>query len=349
MIDYLIVGHGLAGAILSQELLKANKRIMVFNEPSMNSASLVAGGLYNPITGRKMVKTWNADKLFPLIEPFYSALESELDAKFLNNIGIYRPFLSIEEQNEWQGKSAADEYAPYVEQVYTSSQSKHQLNDPFGGLQLKMAGYVDTKKLITANKKCLKDKGIYKELMFKQDQLEIQEPGFRYAGEEYQRIIFCNGYNLVGKGWFDWLPYRPVKGEILNIELDKEINTILNRGVFILPTAGTSSRVGSTYNWREIDDLPTKEGQEEIEEKLQKIYKGSYSVESAAAGIRPATKDRRPFIGLEPENENVGIFNGFGSKGVSLIPYYAKMFVKYLEGKGDLDSEVNVYRYFSLS
>ena len=77
MYDYLIIGHGLAGAILSRELLDKGKKVLVFNEPTLNSASLVAGGLYNPITGRKMVKTWNADNTFPLIEPYYRSFEQK--------------------------------------------------------------------------------------------------------------------------------------------------------------------------------------------------------------------------------------------------------------------------------
>lgn len=346
MLDYLIIGHGLAGAVLSHELLSAGKKVMVLNDPSLNSASRVAGGLYNPITGRKMVKTWNADKIFPVIEPFYSSLEEKLGTRFLYNIGIYRPFLSIEEQNEWQGK--VSDYAPYVGHIYTSSREEYSINDKFGGLHLKNAGYVDTKSLLSANKKYLLDKGSYRELMFKDRQLEQANGRMKYADLEFNRLIFCNGYNYVDNPWFSWLPFRPVKGEILTAELEIEAETILNRGIFILPVSDGKSRIGSTYNWKEINNEPSDEGRKEIEEKLKNLYNGEYRIESVDAGIRPATKDRRPFIGLHPENRQVGIFNGFGSKGVSLIPYYARNFVDSLECDGELDEEVNICRYFSL-
>ncbi|MEQ6120788.1 FAD-dependent oxidoreductase [Reichenbachiella sp. MALMAid0571] len=349
MIDYLIVGHGLAGAVLSQELLKAGKTVMVLDDPSISSASEVAAGLYNPVTGRKMVKTWNADKLFPEIEPFYSSLEKQINANFFHPIGIYRPFLSVEEQNEWQGKVATKEYIPYVERIFTSSRKEYLLHDEHGGLLLKNAGYVDTKVLINANKKFLMNKGNYLESMFKNHLLEEEVGYCRYEGLEFKKLIFCNGFNQQGNTWFDWLPFRPVKGEILRVEVENKIDTILNRGIFILPLNEKYCRIGSTYNWRKIDNLPSEEGKNEIEDKLKKLYKGNYKIADADAGIRPATKDRRPFMGLHPENEHIGIFNGFGSKGVSLIPFYAKNFVEYLEKGGELDAEVDVYRYFSLS
>ncbi|MCY7359141.1 MAG: FAD-dependent oxidoreductase, partial [Rudanella sp.] len=55
-----------------------------------------------------------------------------------------------------------------------------------------------------------------------------------------------------------------------------------------------------------------------------------------------------PFIGIHPQHPSVGIFGGFGSKGVSLSPYLAHQFARHLlEGK-DLDNEVNIQRCLSL-
>jgi glycine/D-amino acid oxidase-like deaminating enzyme len=64
-------------------------------------------------------------------------------------------------------------------------------------------------------------------------------------------------------------------------------------------------------------------------------------------GIRPATQDRRPFVGSLPE-KSVGIFNGFGSKSVSISPYFAKAFIQELRGEKELDFEVSIRRYSHL-
>ena len=58
MIDYIIVGQGICGTLMSYYLQKEGKNIMVVDEAKPNTASLVASGIINPITGRGMVKTW---------------------------------------------------------------------------------------------------------------------------------------------------------------------------------------------------------------------------------------------------------------------------------------------------
>ena len=74
-IDFLLIGQGLAGSALGYRLKKAGFKIKLLDQPDLNQSTKIAAGLYNPVTGRKMVKTWNADQLFPEIEPFYQELE----------------------------------------------------------------------------------------------------------------------------------------------------------------------------------------------------------------------------------------------------------------------------------
>ncbi|MEL7147583.1 MAG: FAD-dependent oxidoreductase, partial [Bacteroidota bacterium] len=117
--DYLIIGQGIAGSLLAIELLKRGATVDIINKTDRQSSSYVAAGLYNPITGRKMVKTWNADKVFPLLEPYYSELEQQMKARFLFPTKIYRPFLAMEEQNEWQGRIADGDYHTMIEELKT--------------------------------------------------------------------------------------------------------------------------------------------------------------------------------------------------------------------------------------
>ena len=73
-IEVLIVGQGLAGSLLALELEKRGRKIHVVDNNPSTSSSKVAAGLYNPITGRKMTKTWMADELFPNLVNYYEAL-----------------------------------------------------------------------------------------------------------------------------------------------------------------------------------------------------------------------------------------------------------------------------------
>ena len=58
-VDYLIVGLGLAGLAFVEELIKANKSFIVFEDDSQTS-SLVAGGVYNPVILKRFSPVWNA-------------------------------------------------------------------------------------------------------------------------------------------------------------------------------------------------------------------------------------------------------------------------------------------------
>ena len=81
-IDFLLVGQGIAGSLLGYELLERGHSIVIFDPVIENTSSNKAGGLYNPITGRNMVKTWLADELFNGLADYYKNLEKELMEKF---------------------------------------------------------------------------------------------------------------------------------------------------------------------------------------------------------------------------------------------------------------------------
>jgi hypothetical protein len=59
MIDYLIIGSGLAGCIFRSGITKENYFVMDNN--SQNS-SKIAAGLYNPVILKRFSEVWNAQE-----------------------------------------------------------------------------------------------------------------------------------------------------------------------------------------------------------------------------------------------------------------------------------------------
>ena len=104
--------------------------------------------------------------------------------------------------------------------------------------------------------------------------------------------------------------------------------------------------VGSTYDRNILSFEPQASGIRDLKQRLSKLFKGSYRIIDKRAGVRPATYDRKPFIGLHQKFKTLGIFNGFGTKGVSLTPYFASQFADYLIGQSEIDKEVDVQRTF---
>jgi glycine/D-amino acid oxidase-like deaminating enzyme len=345
--DYLIVGQGLAGTLVAKHFMDKGLAVKVVSRYGLTNASLVAGGLYNPITGRKMVKTWNCDALFQYLTPFYRTMEQELKTKFLHERPIYRPFLDIEAQNEWMGKSSDLSYTDYVDQVYTDSVYP-VLQDDFGGIMLKQSGYLDTKTFVESFGKLLIDQNLAIDEEFDQNALKLEGDIIKYNEVEAEGIVFCDGIGALKNPLFDWLPFRPVKGELLTIESPHIPDVIYNRGVFVIGKSNNQCTVGATYDHSDLSLETTQKGKYQLIEKLEKLINFEYLVVNQKAGIRPATKDRRPFVGKHPKHQNVFILNGLGAKGVSLGPFYAKQLVNYIIGNGHIDEEVNIERYFSL-
>ena len=63
------------------------------------------------------------------------------------------------------------------------------------------------------------------------------------------------------------------------------------------------------------------------------------------AGIRPTVKDRRPLLGVHPAHHQLAIFNGMGTKGVMLAPYFANHLVNHLENDDKLLPEIDIVRF----
>lgn len=343
-IDFLIIGQGLAGTALAYRLEQSGQRIMLLDQPGANQSSRVAAGLFNPVTGRKMVKSWMAERLFPEIEPFYEELEKLTGRQFLIRKKIYRPFLSIEEQNEWMGHSGDPAIGLFIEKIFTESQYP-QMKDPFGGVLLKLSGWLNINELLEGMAMHFGRKLLQED--FDENLLEKTSAGWEYRDISTKNLIFCNGLGAMKSRFFNYLPFAPVKGEILEVEQDFDPDFIANRGVFRVQLDKGIYRVGSTYTWHDLDLGPTESAKEEILGKLQELVKVPVqSVLSHKIGIRPATKDRKPFLGKHPLEDSVYIFNGFGAKGVSLIPYFSKMMVEYLIKSQPVSAEVDIARYF---
>lgn len=344
-IDFLLIGQGLAGTALGYRLKKAGKKIRIIDLPLGNKSSRVAAGLYNPVTGRKMVKTWNADLLFPEIKPFYNELEEVTGQKFLLEKAIYRPFVSIEEQNEWMGNSSDPTFAQYLEKILTHSQSSF-IKDPFGGVLLRKSGWLNINLMLDGM-------GIYfgEDLIsdrFEEEELIWENDSWTYRQFHFKSVVYCNGLGAMESRFFGGLPFAPVKGEILEVNQEFCPDYILNRGVFRVHLGNQIHRVGSTYTKHDLDEGATDAARKEILDRLTELVKVPINeVMSHKTGIRPATRDRKPFLGKHPKEQSVYIFDGFGAKGVSLIPYYSKMMVSNILNHLPISKEVDIARYFN--
>lgn len=347
MYDYIIVGQGIAGSVLSYTLLQKGKKILVVDKGNLDSSSAVAAGLFNPIIGKKMVKTWEAEKLFPFLLGFYKSLQEELKEEIFFEKSVYKPFPSIEDQNFWVSNNASGD-SDFVEGTVLKEKYVGLVDNEYGGFETKASGFVDVKKMLLAVKEYLKKNAVYRDDVVKLEELTMHEDKVSWKGVEAKKIIFCEGYHAIENPFFKWLPFNPVKGETITVKIKNfNVDSILNRKVFMIPLSEDTYKVGATFDWILDTDI-TEQAKEELSAKLKTLIKVPFEIIDQEAGIRPAVHDRRPLIGLHPEYLSVAIFNGLGTKGISLAPYFAEQFYNFLENAGELDPTTNIKRFYPL-
>jgi glycine/D-amino acid oxidase-like deaminating enzyme len=347
--DYLIVGQGIAGTSLAMHLLDLGKKILIVSDSSAPSSSKVAAGIFNPLTGKKLVKTWLADDLFPYARGFYNYLEAFMGAKFVHQAPIYRPFRSIAEQNTYLAQTEDPKIASYVKQSGDPADLSAYIHADFGGLEVIQSGWIDLPVLLTHCRDYFLEYEMLVDERFDITAVSVSQDAVVWKGNTFGKMILCQGFMALENKFFNWLPFAPVKGQILDIATDVPLpGYIVNQGIFLFPTNENTARVGATYSWDPLDWEATKEATEELSEKLDGLLKTPYQIKAETAGIRPSVLDRRPLIGVHPEHHNVAIFNGLGTKGVTLAPFFANELAQHLENGKELNPLVNIQRYFSL-
>jgi glycine oxidase len=348
--DFILVGHGLAGSILAHTLAAHNYSVLVIDEPKANSASNVAAGLMNPLAGKRFAKSWLADTLVPFATAFYQELEHKRGVRLFHPKPILKLFSSVEEQNNWMGKSAGQSYGDFIKTVYTALPPSETVRQEQGGILIDRGGYLDVPLLLETLRQIRVARQELVADRFDLNYLNPEEDKVRYKGWTAKNIIFCEGYQGANNPYFGWLPFSLNKGEVLAIKPARSIGTeqIYNKGVYVLPQPEGALRVGATYNWRTVDETPTEAGKDELCAKIEDILKVPFTVLEHKAGIRPAVRDRRPLIGTHPKYSRIKIFNGMGSKGVMMAPYLAHHFVQVLRGTEELLPEINILRYITL-
>jgi glycine oxidase len=344
-VDYIIVGQGLAGSCLALQLLFRGRKILVIDQQHPNAATLVAAGLFNPITGRKMAKTWMADELFPYLCNFYKKAEAFTNSNFFHPMPLYRPFVSVEEQNEWMARSSEDSFIPYINTLYTNPVSEHQVKNGLGGLLVKQCGYVNTADFYGAVRRHLAGTGALLDERFDETALIIGSSSVSYKEWTAPKIIYCMGEQIRQSKYFSWLPINPLKGETLTIKTAENVSVIYNRGVYVVPDIW---KVGATYSKQDDSRSVTEEGRNELMMKLEELVTFPFTVTGQDWGFRPTTPDRRPLLGSHPKIEHLVLFNGLGTKGVSLAPYFSEVLTAWMEKEAPLNRLVNVSRYKSV-
>lgn len=345
MIDYLIVGCGLAGVGFAETAIQNEKQVLVIDTDVQN-ASKVAAGLYNPVILKRFTPVWNAEKQLQLLDSFYATIGEKLKVQFDFKTPILRKFFSIEEQNNW---FIASDKIGLTSFLSTNLIVKKfmGIDSPFDYGEVLATGFIDVAKLLEKYKIYLRDNHQLRNEIFCHEKLNIHLDYVVYNGIKAKHIIFAEGYSMSSNPFFSDLPLDGAKGELLLIKAPYlKLDVIVNTSIFILPLGNDIFKVGSTYNWTDKTNAPTPEGKQDLLDKLKEILSCDFEVISHYAGVRPTVKDRKPLVGTHSVYKRIHVLNGLGTRGVMLGPAMAKELFDNIEFGIPLSPEVNITRFY---
>ena len=344
-VDYLIIGQGICGTMLSWFLHKEGKSFAVIDDSSEHASSKVAAGIINPITGRRYVTTWMIGEIMPFALQAYKELETYLNAQLISEKSIIDFFPSAQMRNAFIDRIAEND--TYLHAFPDQNHFNQYFNYDFGCGEISPAYIVHLQLLLTLwGKKLVEWKALI-EQKFNADELTVTGDTIRYQEVVAEKIIFCDGVAATHNPWFQLLPFAPNKGEALIIECQEMINRhIFKKGMLLAPLPVEHTYwVGSNYQWEFQDDRPSEPFYRQTTELLKHWLKAPFSVIEHKAAVRPATIERRPFVGFHPLYSNVGILNGMGTKGTSLAPFFACQLTQNLVYNFPVADEANISRF----
>lgn len=345
----LIVGQGIAGTLLTHFLLQAGGEVLVIDDAHQGASSRAAAGVINPITGRHYVKSWRVDELLPFARQTYQALEQQLGSRFYHERHVLRTMSSPKEVNDWSLRTLEPNYAPYIAEDAEPGAYARHTTPPLAYGEVLQGAQVNLPLLIQRYQHFLAQENCLQLEWFDFAQLVIQSDGIRYKNHTADRIIFCDGAKAKTNPFFCYLPFHGDKGEALIVRIPgARFEKILKQQIFIVPLGADDLYwVGATYQRHFANDQPSEYGLNFLQEHLNAVLNIPYEIVEHWAAIRPTVRDRRPLLGLHPRFPQLGIFNGLGTKGASLGPYWAKHFTDFLTQATPIDAEVDIQRFLS--
>ena len=344
-VDCLIIGQGISGTLLSWFLHKEGKTFLVIDNNKVDSSSKVAAGIINPITGRRYVTTWMIDEVMPFAIDTYRSLESYLQYSFVYEKSIIDFFPSPQMLNAFVDRIAEND--TYLHSYPNQNQFNQYFNYDFGCGEIRPSYTIHLPLLLELWKQKLKEWNAIKEEEFLLADLQTSDDHASYHDITAGKVIFCDGVDAATNPWFRLLPFAPNKGEAMIIEAEELYNGhIFKRGLMLapLPTPGLFW-VGSNYQWEFADHKPTEHFYKQTSNLLQNWIKVPFKIVDHKAAIRPATVERRPFVGFHPHFPVIGILNGMGTKGTSLAPFFAHQLTQHLVYDLPIADEANVHRF----
>ena len=343
--DAIVVGAGIIGSAIAWELAKEGRRVVLFDRgPVGRAASWAAAGLLTPIhlaeypaplaalcvESEKMYEPWVRGLGAPEVEYIAGGLillifddQDERDAAALEAWKRERgsPVIRLDPRQLHDLEAAASTevrgalHLPDVAQV-----RNHRLTRALAEAARKLEAEIRPETEVTGF---------------------LKVPGRINGVRTTKGDLFAAETIVAAGAWSGDLDVgadvRPVRGQMVLLEgpPDALSRTLLARDAYLVPRADGRVLLGSTMEEGEYEAKTTADGISFLMDQGLRIAPGiaRFSVAATWAGLRPATKDRLPYLGRPAGIEGLILATGHFRNGILLAPITAKLVADLVAGR----------------
>ncbi|HTN17494.1 MAG TPA: FAD-binding oxidoreductase [Chitinophagaceae bacterium] len=325
--DVLMIGQGIAGTLLSAELLQQGKSVMVIDMPTEQQTSIVAAAVINPLIGKHWAPATDTATLIPAAITAYNRMEQLLGARFLYQKSLLVFLRNAQEETNFRRQISMQN--PYTELL--SAAETGQLNQGSGDYpvgKINPVYTVDAELLLRQWRQYLESKTSFREEQFDRDELTIHKGVVTYKDIRADKLVFCEGASGRHNPFFPDCPFTANRGDALLLSVPGlAADFLYQKGIRLVPRSDGLFWCGSNYTWQYKDLQADLLWQQETLNALKTWLKLPFELVHHLVAERPTTAGQVPLLMQHSQWPQLFCFNGLGTRGFSAGPYLAQKMV----------------------
>ena len=337
----LVVGGGVLGCANALEFASRGHEVTLVEKRTLGGGASGAG------TGLLMQR--DAQVFHSQFREFYVRSVREYYPKWMQKLQSYGGPVSLKTEGFWLGYTKPEKEQSFLDQCQRERSKAYakcleipdflpeEMTLEFPLYHFPEESYLVNGDLLESLQLAMQREGVQVFEGVEGFQLqENAEATWKTGTWQGDQVLCCAGVwsaELLKPLGYD-IPLVPVKGQVALLKeklWDKGVLQI-NDHFYLLPR-GEHTLVGATSEARDWTENFTEAGDEFLKGYLKQIFPTKeFSFARTWAGLRPRTKDRKPFMGWL-ESGKLALCCGHYKNGLSMAPLVAECMANLLEGK----------------
>ena len=352
MVDFLVVGGGIIGLLITRKLAQAGVSVLLVDKQKLaQESSWAGGGILAPMypwrypDALNELVDWNAENFKQLAGALIeeTGIDPEVRLGGVNMLDVSDDAAAMRWATQGVGANSGlyrREVGDFLgsEPLLRGSESTHSV------LTLPMVGNVRNPRLLKALIKSLRQQKNVQILEYCALKGFVRKGAHVTGIETAQGPISAKECIVAAGAWSGDLlkclevpvSVSPVKGQMLLIKAKPGLlaSVVLAQGCYLIPRQDGRILVGSTIEHQGYDKTTTHEARDSLLNAAYRIAPSlkDYPVEKHWAGLRPSSPESIPYIGRLEGFKGISVCAGHFRNGVVTAPRSADILVNQLLG-----------------